>query len=366
VTLNENLYGERSPPIRFEEISSGSQINEFGIEMRYPQPQRTATVMLELHQEGVLVAVTPKELGRFSEDLGKNVKMKWSPVLLPGQDAGSPAPTPITKLVTDAEFPSSDSEAGAADDQSSGQDAVSPAPVGQSKPSERAEPSERARQSRPSERACDKVTRRSASFHEDCCGNCLLSDSSKAQTVRLLLSREAENTLLQNSNILRVTYADAEETSIRMLFKEVLKFFEFETGGPKLRMDLKAAKAIVPVKDRFDTLLQNSNIRRANDVDETSETKFIGGVGLDAGCIAPEGSVTKAKFMLDALVALLQPRCSEALLRPPRSEVVVAAVPSQWHEGASWLEQDFRTRVAPHLSLQNSEETTAVVEGAEG
>ena len=47
VTLNENLYGERSPPIRFEEISSGSQINEFGFEMRYPQPQRTAKVMLD-------------------------------------------------------------------------------------------------------------------------------------------------------------------------------------------------------------------------------------------------------------------------------------------------------------------------------
>ena len=267
---------------------------------------------------------------RFSEDLGKNVKIEWSPVLLPGQDAGSPAP------------------------------------VGQSKPSERAEPSERARQSRPSERACDKVTRRSAMSHEDRCGNCLLSDSSKAQTVRLLLSREAENTLLQNSNILRVMYADAEETSIRMLFKEVLKFFEFETGGPKLRMDLKAAKAVVLVKDRFDILLQNGNIRRVNDVEEASETKFIGGVGLDAGCTAPEGSVTKAKFMLDALTALQQPRCNEALLRPPRSEVVEAAVPSQWHGGASWLEQYFRTRVAPRLSLQNSEEATVVVEGAEG
>ena len=131
-------------------------------------------------------------------------------------------------------------------------------------------------------------------------------------------------------------------------------------------MDSKAAKAIVLVKDRFDMLLQNSNIRRVNDVEEASETKFIGGVGLDAGCTAPEGSVTKAKFTLDALTVLQQPRCNEALLRPPRSEVVEAAVPSQWHGGASWLEQDFRTRVAPHLSLQNSEEATVVVEGAEG
>jgi len=195
------------------------------------------------------------------------------------------------------------------------------------------------------------------------------------------------------------------------LFKEVLQFFEFEAGSPKLRMDSKAAKAIVTrlgvglvrhlevkilwiqsltkqkrlqawkvdgdkniadlgtkvlAKDRFEMLLQMSNIRRMKDVEKIPETKCIGGVGLDAGCTAPEGSVTKAKFMLDALVALLQPRCSEALLRPPRSEVVAAAVPSQWHRGASWLEQDFRTRVAPHLSLQNSEEATAVVEGAEG
>ena len=123
---------------------------------------------------------------------------------------------------------------------------------------------------------------------------------------------------------------------------------------------------MIPVEDGLDVLLQKSNIRRVKDVEEASETKFIGGVGLDAGCTAPEGSVTKAKFMLDALVALLQPRCSEALLRPPRSEVVEAAVPSQWHGGASRLWQYFRTRVAPSLSLQNSEEATVVVEGAEG
>ena len=152
-------------------------------------------------------------------------------------------------------------------------------------PSERAEPSERARlrdgrlttsevrrearrqakaerQSRPSERACDMVARRSAKSYEDRCGNCLLSDSSKAQTVGLLLSREAENTLLQNGNILRVMYADAEETSIRMLFKEVLKFFEFETGGPKLRMDSKSAKAMIPVEDGLDVLLQKTTRER--------------------------------------------------------------------------------------------------------
>ena len=102
---------------------------------------------MELHQDDVHVAGPPKELEKFSKDLGKNVKMKWSPVLLPGmryshlknfrviypdgrfiypnpkyakdiiaslgmQDA-KPAPTPIacTRLVTDAEFPCSNSEA---------------------------------------------------------------------------------------------------------------------------------------------------------------------------------------------------------------------------------------------------------------
>ena len=122
-----------------------------------------------------------------------------------------------------------------------------------------------------------------------------------------------------------------------MLFKEVLQFFEFEAGSPKLRMDSKAAKAIVIrlgvgmvrhlevkilwiqslteqkrmqvwkidgdkniadlgtkvlAKDRFEMLLQMSNIRRMKDVEKIPETKCIGGVGLDAGCTAPADSVS--------------------------------------------------------------------------
>jgi len=111
----------------------------------------------------------------------------------------------------------------------------------------------------------------------------------------------------------------------------------------------------VLAKDRFEMLLQMSNIRRMNDVEKIPETKCIGGVGLDAGCTAPEGSMSQAKAILGALVALLQPLCSEALLRPLCSEVVAAAVPKQRHRGASWLEQHFRARVAPHLTLQSSD-----------
>ena len=65
------------------------------------------------------------------------------------------------------------------------------------------------------------------------CGGCLLTDSSKAQTVEAQSSGEAE------------TYAGAGGTSVVMLYKTVLEFFEFEVGTPKLRMDSKAAKAIV-------------------------------------------------------------------------------------------------------------------------
>ena len=80
MVLKKELYGERSASIRFEEFLSGLLMNELGFEWGYPQPQfyihRTTKVALELHQEDVHVAGPPKELEKFSMDLGKNVKMK--------------------------------------------------------------------------------------------------------------------------------------------------------------------------------------------------------------------------------------------------------------------------------------------------
>ena len=82
---------EELTPIRFEEISSGPQIGEFGVEMRHPQPRDTVDV-LELHQDGVTRTWASGLGTRLSEDLGKTVTMECSSILLPSQNAGSPAP----------------------------------------------------------------------------------------------------------------------------------------------------------------------------------------------------------------------------------------------------------------------------------
>jgi len=82
---------EELTPIRFEEISSGPQIGEFGVEMRHPQPRDTVDV-LELQQDGVRRTWASGLGTRLSEDLGKTVTMECSSILLPSQNAGSPAP----------------------------------------------------------------------------------------------------------------------------------------------------------------------------------------------------------------------------------------------------------------------------------
>ena len=182
-------------------------------------------------------------------------------------------------------------------------------------------------------------------------GGCLLSGKAKAQTVEAQSSGESE------------TYAGAGGTSVGMLHKAVLEFFEFEVGTPKLRMDSKAAKAIVTrlgvgqvrhlevkilwiqhltkqkrlqvwkidgerniadlgtkalAKERFHMLLTMANIKRIKDVEQIPETKVVGGVRLAAGSTAPARQqrelpeVVSTRALLAALVALLRPQCARS------------------------------------------------------
>ncbi|HIG87931.1 MAG TPA: transposon Pol polyprotein, partial [Planctomycetes bacterium] len=80
--------------------------------------------------------------------------------------------------------------------------------------------------------AGDKVQRKSTSSHMIHCGQCLLVDSSKQQTVIAQSSGEAE------------IYAAAGGTSTGMLMKTVLEFMGFQIGKPRLRVDSKAAKSM--------------------------------------------------------------------------------------------------------------------------
>ena len=80
--------------------------------------------------------------------------------------------------------------------------------------------------------AGDKVQRKSTSCHYIHIGNCLLTDSSKQQTVIAQSSGEAE------------IYSAASGVSTTMLLKTVLEFMGFPVGKPILRVDSKAAKSM--------------------------------------------------------------------------------------------------------------------------